>query len=428
MTPDVAVVLDGATAGWISKHKRGSAATLEYEDEYANSRGATPLSLAFPLRHRSHEAGEWLDGLLPPSLELRQQIGRAHHALSQHPVDLLATEIGMDCAGAVQFMPAAERRATGGASSRDSGLDALTDDDICAGLVALRRGAVAWEQTMGRPMSFSLSGAQTKVALQWGSDGTWALPYGNEASTHILKIELPSFPDNIVIEHLCMSALRKIGIPAARTEVAQFESERALVVERFDRFRHDDGAVRRRHQEDLCQATDTPAHQKQQWTGGPDPGRIAGLLWSESDTGEACVRRFADALIANWVLLASDAHAKNYSIVLRGSSARLAPLYDVCSEVPWRTPDEIPYIQMAMRCGHSYNAAEMGRDEWVACAQDLRLPIHEVVSRVEQISSDLPHACIEAANELPQALRINEYVERFADIMQGRSADCAIDW
>ena len=418
MRPDVAVLINGAVAGWVRKQERGHGADFSYDDAYASRRDATPLSLAYPLRHKHHEVGDWLDGLLPPSLELRQQIGRAHRARSQHPVDLLATEIGLDCAGSAQFVPTSHAEQAG--TPRDSGYDRLTDNDMGIGLAALKRGAVAWEQAMGRPLSFSLSGAQTKVALRRDAHGAWSLPYGDAASTHILKIELPSFPDNIVIEHLCQTALRAIGIPAARTEVAQFGSGRALVVARFDRARRDDGTVRRRHQEDLCQATGTPAHQKQQWTGGPGPRRIAEVLWSESDTGAECVRRFADALIANWVLLAPDAHAKNYSMLLSGSTARLAPLYDVCSEAPWRTAQEMQHIQMAMRCGASYDAADMGRGEWTACAESLRLPTPEVLSRAHEIGTELPRAVIDAAAALPPALRRNEHVSRLVGTMQGR--------
>ena len=418
MTADLGVLLNGEHIGTVTKSRQDAA--FEYDPAYASARTATPLSLAFPLRTRTHEVVDWLDGLLPPSLELRQQIGRAHQARSQHPVDLLATEIGMDCAGAVQFVPATppgrDRR-----TSRYSGLEPLTEARIEGGLVALRRGVVAWEQKMGRPLSFSLSGAQTKVALHRSVDSEWHLPYGDAPSTHILKIELPSYPDNIIIEHLCMRALRTVGIPAARTEVVRFGDERAICVERFDRYRTADGRVQRIHQEDLCQATGTPSHRKQQWAGGPSPRTVADLLWSETDDTDASVRRFADGLIGSWVLLASDAHAKNYSVMLSGGSARLAPLYDVCSEVPWRTDAEMPYIQMAMRSGRSFDASAMGAEEWSACATDLRLPPRELWDRVEEIATALPAAVARAAEDLAPELRSNQHVERLIEVMQDRA-------
>jgi hypothetical protein len=40
---------------------------------------------------------------------------------------------------------------------------------------------------------------------------------------------------------------------------------------------------------------------------------------------------FADALIWNWLIAGTDAHAKNYSVLLAGNDIRLAPLYDMSS-------------------------------------------------------------------------------------------------
>ncbi len=48
--------------------------------------------------------------------------------------------------------------------------------------------------------------------------------------------------------------------------------------------------------------------------------------------------RLVDTLALSWVLGATDAHAKNYSLLLSGSSVRLAPLYDVNSVLPYLAP------------------------------------------------------------------------------------------
>jgi serine/threonine-protein kinase HipA len=39
-------------------------------------------------------------------------------------------------------------------------------------------------------------------------------------------------------------------------------------------------------------------------------------------------RAFYDALVFNVISACTDAHAKNYSVILEGRSVRLAPLYD----------------------------------------------------------------------------------------------------
>ena len=419
MTPDVAVLLHGHVAGQIHKSDARRGAMFRYEPAYIAAYDPTPLSLAFPTHEREHQVGDWLDGLLPPSLELRQAIGRANQAASQHPVDLLATTVGMDCAGAVQFCPPADV-----GTARPSGLVLLSEADLEAGLEALRRGADAWASEMGRPLSFSLSGAQTKVALHRDADGQWSLPFGDTPSTHILKISSPGWDHNDVIEHVCMQAARASGLDVADTEIVEFGTQRAICVKRFDRVESGDGLIKRRHQEDMCQAADVPSHERQQWARGPSPARIADILWAESDDGERCVRKFRDALIANWVLLAGDAHAKNYSVLIDGSDVRLSPLYDVCSEAPWKSQKEQHFIQMAMKCGVSYDARHMGIDEWEACASALRLPVKETTERIEEIAHGLPAAVRDSAEALPGHLQSLEVVESLAEVMSDRTTEC----
>ena len=311
MNADLVVMLHGHVAGHVTKSDR-QGAVMRYDPAHLGQYDPTPLSLTFPTRAGSHQVGDWLDGLLPPSLDLRQALGRLHGAVSQYPVDLLATPIGMDCAGAVQFCTPESAEA-----GRDSGIRLLSDGSIENGLVALRRGADAWAAEMGRPLSFSLSGAQTKVALRRMPDGQWALPFGDEPSTHILKISSPGWDGNDIIEHVCMQAVKDAGLDAADTEIVEFGRSRGICVTRFDRRADPDGRWSRCHQEDMCQATGFPSHQKQQWAGGPSPDAIARVLWQETGDGDRCVRAFRDAMIANWVLLAGDAHAKNYSVPSR---------------------------------------------------------------------------------------------------------------
>lgn len=45
------------------------------------------------------------------------------------------------------------------------------------------------------------------------------------------------------------------------------------------------------------------------------------------------MRTFARALIFNYLVKGSDAHARNYSLLLTASGIRLAPLYDLNATV-----------------------------------------------------------------------------------------------
>jgi hypothetical protein len=51
------------------------------------------------------------------------------------------------------------------------------------------------------------------------------------------------------------------------------------------------------------------------------------------------VWRFAGALAFNWLIASTDAHAKNYGLLLAGRQIRLAPLYDIASILPYDSSD-----------------------------------------------------------------------------------------
>ena len=103
-------------------------------------------------------------------------------------------------------------------------------------------------------------------------------------TTHILKPAIGRLPngmdltDSIENEHFCLRLLAGFGLPVARTEIADFEGTRALVVERFDRLRTRDGRLIRLPQEDLLPGP----------VGTPDP-QISerGRPWDRGDLRSA---------------------------------------------------------------------------------------------------------------------------------------------
>ena len=140
--------------------------------------------------------------------------------------------------------------------------------------------------------------------------------------------------DSVENEHFCLRVLAALDLPVAKTRVEAFGSTRALVVERFDRQWTSDGRLLRRPQEDLCQACGIPPAQEYEIDGGAGFVEISsGLRASDRPVDDQ--RFFVEAVMANWLLGATDVHAKNFSLVLRpGGGFRLAPLYDVVSLQP----------------------------------------------------------------------------------------------
>ena len=59
---------------------------------------------------------------------------------------------------------------------------------------------------------------------------------------------------------------------------------------------------------------------------------------------------FIDALAFNWLVVGTDAHARNYSLLHSRTATRLAPLYDLNSYLPYRGDRS---VSLSMRIGFS---------------------------------------------------------------------------
>jgi serine/threonine-protein kinase HipA len=108
-----------------------------------------------------------------------------------------------------------------------------------------------------------------------------------------------------------------------------------LLVQRYDRT--DVGSRwRRLHQEDYCQALGTPPSAKYEsnQTGIRGPTLKNMFEVTRRHIPPTDIVRLLDMIVLNVLACNSDAHAKNYSIMIRGNGASLAPMYDVmCGEV-----------------------------------------------------------------------------------------------
>jgi serine/threonine-protein kinase HipA len=315
--------IDGRRAGSLSQDRNGR---LRYVYDLDCPAEATPLSprLTVAGGEFTHaDVAPFIAGLLPDNDQVLDRWGRLFGVSPRNPFAILA-HVGSDCAGAVQFVPADV------VGELDTGsIEALTTSDIAEMLRELRTDPHSWQQPTGaRGGQFSLAGAQTKFALHRTTHG-WARPSGRVPTTHIFKPAIPGIAHHDLNEHLCLSASRKLGLLSAASELARFEDERVFIVERYDR-RLVAGELRRLHQVDMCQALGVMPELKYQRDGGPGPVDIITTIRSVF-AGEADVERFVQALVFNWLIAGTDAHAKNYGLVMSGSDARLAPLYDLAS-------------------------------------------------------------------------------------------------
>ncbi|MDQ7907745.1 type II toxin-antitoxin system HipA family toxin [Phytohabitans sp. ZYX-F-186] len=386
------VLMDGQVAGAVKQNRAGEL-TLTYDDEWRASTTSTPLSVSMPLTQRTHDDAirPYLLGLLPDNERVLERWARSYHASARNPFALLG-HVGEDCAGAVQFVTPDRVEAQ---LARDGGVTWMSEAEIADRIRLLRRDPAAWHvATTG---NFSLGGAQSKTALYHDeTTDRWGAPWGAVPTTHILKPAITGLDDHDLNEHMCLAAARHLGLDAAASRVASFAGERVIVIDRYDRTRRADGTVDRLHQEDLCQALGIPPVIKYQSEGGPSPEQIIALLRAESADGDAEVRRFVDALAFNWIIAGTDAHAKNYSLLLAGRQVRLAPLYDLASALPY---DDMyaPKLRMAMRIGGEYRVAALRARHWRRLAEAAGLDPDATVARVDELAARTPEAVKAAA-------------------------------
>jgi len=342
------------------------------------------------VEHPHATVAPWLDGLLPDNEMVVQRWARQMQ-VTPNAYSLLGSPIGLDCAGAVQFTPGDQDLPTG----RDSGVDWLSEDRLASLGDELYRDRTTWGEAR-QTGHFSLAGAQSKVALRW-QDGRYGVPYGDEPTNVIVKPSLPGLDDHVVNEHLCLEAARRCGLPAAASRVERFGEHRVFVTLRFDRVRAD-GRLLRVHQEDLCQALGVSPTGKYQSDGGPTPRQIAERLREvvEPLQAETDVRRFFEALLFNWLLVGTDAHAKNYGILLpRQGTARLGPLYDLGCMAPYHNPLG---CKLAMKLGGEYRFKAISPERNVAkAAREIGLDEQWALARVRTLAAQVPDAIASAA-------------------------------
>jgi len=395
VTDSLLVYVGSRRVGALTRNRNGRV-EFAYEAEWQSRRDAFPLSLSMPLAARDHPAKivePYLWGLLPDNELILERWARRFQVSAGSAFALLG-HVGEDCPGAVRLIRSDRASSVG----EGGGVDWLDEHDIAERLRALRGDASAWRSSTDTGQ-FSLAGAQPKTAL-FHDGARWGVPYGSIPTTHIVKpgvLELDGSAEN---EHFCLSVARELEIPVVSSRVLRFEDETAIVIDRYDRVVTAEG-VERVHQEDACQALGVHPARKYEKDGGPGVRAIVELLRESSLDASTDIETFIAALVYNWLIAGSDAHAKNYSLLIgAGGGARLAPLYDIASALPYADL-QVQKLKLAMRIGGKYRLRDIGRYQWKKLASELSLDGEHVLS----IASRLVRAAPRAATEVLERSR-----------------------
>jgi serine/threonine-protein kinase HipA len=388
---------------------------LTYFESWLGDEQGRPLSLSLPFTpgnqpYRGQVVADYFDNLLPDSEPIRRRIARRYKTGGTAPFQLLAA-LGRDCVGAIQMLPPDEapedlESITG---------RVLTDAEIARLLRETTSAPQLGQHSPVDDLRLSIAGAQEKTALLW-HDGQWLLPEGSTPTTHILKLPLglvgnmrADMRASVENEWLCSKIVAAYGLPIAACEIARFEDQKVLVVERFDRRLSSDATwILRLPQEDMCQATGTPALGKYEPDGGPGIQSVMEVL-AGSERAAVDRRIFFMAQILFWLLAATDGHAKNFSIAhLAGNRYHSTPLYDVLSAHPiigtGRNHFSMHKVKLAMAVrgkNAHYLINQIQRHHWVAQGQRVGLAPADIEEMIAVLTDRTEAVVAEVSAQLP---------------------------
>ena len=420
MSAQLLPLVNGREIGRIGRDRRGRL-SLVYSDDWRETDGAFPVSLSMPLAaaehgHRAVEAFLW--GLLPDNENVLNRWAQRFQVSARNPFALLS-HVGEDCAGAVQFVR--PDRLDDIVRQRPPEIEWLEEADVAERLRTLKADHAAWRapQDTGQ---FSLAGAQPKTALLF-ENGRWGVPSGRTPTTHILKPPTGDYDGHAENEHVCLHLASALGLITADSRVMRFEDQVAVVIERYDRQRTDKGILRV-HQEDMCQALAILPMIKYENQGGPGIRPIVELIRIVSGRAQEDVNRFLDAVAFNWIIAGTDAHAKNYSMLIGAAGrARLAPLYDIASILPYNF--DVQRIRMAMKIGGEYRLRDIGLGHWQRLARDLRLDADTLVQRMRDMALALPDVLQDVRQAADADGLDHPLIARLTKMVTDRALRCA---
>jgi serine/threonine-protein kinase HipA len=370
--PSIRVYFEQRRVGTVEVDKAGP--SFLYDTAWIALHGAFPISVTMPLtaeRIPSDVFLPWAANLLPESEQLRT-LGQLLGMARSDVVGLLSA-IGGDTAGALSFgqpgrTASVQWRQIGSPEDLEKVIEELPTKPFLVG---------------DEGVSMSLAGVQAKLAVAIDDAGHICIPMNGSPSTHILKPDSPRLPGGVQNEAFCLALARRLNIPIPNFTTGRAGARTYLLVQRYDRISAGD-RWRRLHQEDYCQALGKPPSAKYEsnQTGVSGPKLEEMFEITRRYLPPTDVVRLLDMVIFNVVACNTDAHAKNYSIMIRGNGVSLAPIYDVmCGEVWENVTQKLAQAIAGKRGGDCLD----GRD-WQRFARDCGLNPRQVLDRVRTLA------------------------------------------
>ncbi len=410
MIKSLCVWWDGACVGALRIDEHGELSFTYAADWLADPRRLA-VSISLPKRvalFNRRETRPFFAGLLP---EEGQRDAVAHALGVSRGNDFgLLERLGGDVAGALTLWPEGELPPVprGLAAS-----EPLNDERLLKILDTLpTRPFLAGDEGL----RLSLAGAQQKLPVVL-VNGAIALPAPGQPSTHILKPPIARLSATTENEALAMRLAAAIGLPTAPLEPRRTGDRPYLVVERYDRTVAADGAIRRLHQEDFCQALGIAPERKYASEGGPTFAPCFDLVRRACAQPARAVLRLLDAAIFNVIVGNADAHGKNYSLLYGPEGIGFAPLYDLLCTAAY--PEA--HAKLAMKVGKRATLETFTSTTWEDFAREIGMGAPFVRRRASTLA-EMTLARVEGvANGISGAGFDSPDLHRFADLIRRRA-------
>lgn len=382
---ELPVFYESRRVGTVETREEGPA--FVYDPAWLALRGAFPLSFLIPLSTRPAPPrvfAPWAANLLPEAAQLRA-VGRTLGAAPEDTIAILA-EIGRDTAGALSIGKAGTSDPGGwkpiGAANLERVIDELPAKPFLVG---------------DEGVSMSLAGVQNKLGVALDADGRLCVPHDGAPSTHILKPDSDALFGGVHNEALCLTLARRCGVNAARVTTGKAGTRSYLLVTRYDRVAQD-GRWRRLHQEDFCQALGKPPAAKYEvnQTGIKGPTLADMFAVTRNAMQAPDILNLIDYVVFNVLACNTDAHAKNYSMMISARGFALAPMYDVMCAAAWDNVTK----NLAQRIAGKNRADHLKRRHWERFARDCSLNPPRLIKRIEDLAARVLREVRGAAEEV----------------------------
>lgn len=349
--------------------------TFVYDPAWLSTRGAFPLSITMPLSTKPVPAAvflPWAQNLLPEGAQLRT-VGSVLGASPDDVIGILS-EIGRDTAGALSIgQPGSANPGNWKPVATPNDLERIINELPMKPFLAGDDG-----------VSMSLAGVQNKIGVAIDAQQRICIPVDGAPSTHILKPDATALYGGVQNEALCLRLARRCRLKAPDVTTGKAGDRTYVLVTRYDRLEQSN-RWRRLHQEDFCQALGKPPASKYEsnQTGVKGPTLVDMFTLTRSAMGARDVLSLLDYVIFNVITCNTDAHAKNYSLMISGRGFELAPIYDVMCAAAWPNVTR----NLAQKIAGKNRGEHLKRRHWERFALDCGLNPTAILGRVDELTA-----------------------------------------